>query len=82
MSERSPAAGTVRLDAGDAAELIEMLSFLADWLDDSDSADLAGSLRRFTSGGYSLADLQADLARFTFLLGDDGERFFNGPGQQ
>lgn len=83
MPERRPAAGTVRLDPGDAAELIEILSFLADWLDDSDSsADFAGSLRRFTSGGYSLADLQADLARFTFLLGDDGERFFNGSEQQ
>lgn len=37
MPERRPAAGTVRLDPGDAAELIEILSFLADWLDDSDS---------------------------------------------
>jgi hypothetical protein len=43
---------------------------------------LAGSLRRFLGGDvYDLAALQADLARFAFLLGDDGERFF-GPDQQ
>ena len=71
--------GPVHLDAGDAAELVEMLTFLGDWLDGSD-ADFAGSLRRFTTGGYSLADLQADLARFAFLLGDDSGRLF-GPGK-
>ncbi|AEA28866.1 hypothetical protein Psed_6790 (plasmid) [Pseudonocardia dioxanivorans CB1190] len=82
MSDNRESVGPIRLDAGDAAELVEMLAFLGDWLDSTDTADFAGSLRRFTSGGYSLADLQADLARFTFLLGDDGERFFDGPEQQ
>lgn len=77
---RSPT-GSIRLDAGDAAELVEMLTFLADWLDGTDTADHAGSLRRFTSGGYSLADLQTDLARFAFLLGDDGHRLF-GPDHE
>lgn len=70
--------GHIRLNAGDAVELVEMLTFLADWLDGADTAEHAGSLRRFTGGGYSLADLQADIARFTFLLGDNGERLF-GP---
>lgn len=81
MPEHRGPVSPIRLDAGDAGELVEMLAFLEDWLDGPDTADHAGSLRRFTSGGYSLADLQADLARFGFLLGDDGDRFF-GPNQQ
>lgn len=80
MPDHRGSVGPVRIDAGDAAELVEMLAFLGDWLDGTDTAELAGSLRRFTSGGYSLADLQTDLARFAFLLGDDGDRLF-GPNQ-
>ncbi|MFI8586739.1 hypothetical protein ACIGG9_18185 [Pseudonocardia alni] len=80
MPDHRPAGpGPISLDAGDAAELVEMLAFLGDWLDGTDT-DFAGSLRRFTSGGYSLADLHADLARFAFLLGDDGDRLV-GPSQ-
>lgn len=41
--------GALHLDAGDAAELVEMLTFLGDWLDGS-HADFAGSLCRFTTG--------------------------------
>jgi hypothetical protein len=72
----------VRLDAGDANELAELLAFLGDWLGSQDSATLQASLARFMStDAYDLANLQADLARFTFLLGDNGERLF-GPDQQ
>lgn len=71
-------AGDVRLDPTDAAELVELLTFIADWLDGRDAADtttLTESLTRFVGHpGYDLPTLQADLARFAFLLGDDGER--------
>ena len=40
------------------------------------------SLRRFAgTDGYELPALQDDLARFAFLLGDDGEQLLTG-GQQ
>ena len=43
---------------------------------------LAASLRRFVGvDGYELPALQADLARFAFLLGDDGEQLFTGDQQ-
>jgi len=71
--------GPILVDPADAAELVEMLAFLGEWLDSPDRPELSGSLRRFTSGGYSLTELQADLARVAFLLlGDDGDRLF-GP---
>jgi len=62
------------LDAGDAAELAELLPFLGDWLAVAEE-DLAASLTRFVgSGGYHVGQLRGDLDRFTFLLcGDDGE---------
>jgi hypothetical protein len=69
----------VRLDAGDAAELAELLQFLADWLA-RDPGRLGASLEQFVGHpAYGTAQLRQDLDRFTFLLGaDDGESLF-GP---
>lgn len=66
------------LDPGDFAELGELLTFLGDWLTGADTGQLDASLRRFVgTDGYDLTALRQDLARFTFLLGnDDGERLF------
>jgi hypothetical protein len=68
----------VQLDASDAAELAEMLTFIRDWLAGPDSAQLAASFHRYMGvDAYDLADLRTDIARFTFLLGhDDGEHLF------
>jgi len=72
------AAGEVRLEGSDGAELVELLGFVRDWLGGPDSEALATSLARFVgSEGYDLARLRADLARFVFLLGgDDGHLLF------
>jgi hypothetical protein len=72
----------VSLDAGDAAELAELLQFLSDWAA-RDHGRLGASLAGFTgSRAYDTRQLRADLDRFTFLLGgSDGERLFR-PGQQ
>jgi hypothetical protein len=69
---------SIHLDASDAAELAEMLTFIRDWLAGADSPRLAESFHRFMGvDAYDLADLRTDLARFTFLLGhDDGEQLF------
>ena len=66
------AASEVRLEAGEAAEL---LSLLGDWLVSGGKA-LAASLGRFAGDhGYDMAALRSDLARFAFLLtGEDGQR--------
>ncbi len=67
------------LDIAEAGELAEMLTFCAGWLAGPDHDVLAASLRRFVgTDGYELPALQADLARFAFLLGDDGERPVTG----
>jgi hypothetical protein len=68
------------LDAGDAAELAEMLQFLHDWLA-RDEYQLRASLEAFTgSPAYGICDLRNDLDRFTFLLGgNDGEPLFQPP---
>jgi hypothetical protein len=74
----------VRLEAGEAAELAGLLSFLGDWLV-SGGEVLAASLGRLVGGrGYDMAALGSDLARFAFLLtGEDGQRLFGGePGGQ
>lgn len=72
----------ISLDNADATELIETLAFLGDWLGGHDHELLVASLRRFVGvDGYDLQALQGDLARFAFLLGDDGERLFN-PDEQ
>ena len=69
----------VRLHAVDAAELAELLQFLAQWLA-RDPARLGDSLAQFVGHpAYGLAQLRDDLERFVFLLGgSDGEPLF-GP---
>ncbi|MHB8247199.1 MAG: hypothetical protein ACYDGN_18025 [Acidimicrobiales bacterium] len=67
----------VCLQAGDATEIKEMLEFLGDWL--ACAADvLAEALASFAGAAYNLSDLQADLARFDFLLDSDGNRLVFG----
>ncbi len=67
----------IRLDAGDAAELAELLQFLAGWLA-RDPGRLGTSLEQFAGHpAYNIGQLRQDLDRFTFLLGaDDGEALF------
>jgi hypothetical protein len=69
----------VTLNASDAAELAEMLHFLADWLQ-RDPGGLSASLEDFVGHpAYNTSRLHADLGRFVFLLGgSDGEPIF-GP---
>ena len=69
----------VRLDAGDAAGLAELLQFLAEWLA-RDPGRLGASLEEFVGNpACNLSQLRQDLDRFTFLLdGGDGESLF-GP---
>jgi hypothetical protein len=68
----------IRLDLGDAVELAEVLTFLADWLSGSQRQALADSLAAFIGHDrYNLDELHADLHRFVFLLGlSDGEQLF------
>jgi len=81
MTNHPDHAGGVHLAAEDAAELGQLFTFLSDWLDGHDTELLAASFRRFMgTTGYDLAELQADVDRFAFLLGDEGERLF-GPDQ-
>jgi hypothetical protein len=70
------------LDAGDAAELAEMLQFLSDWIA-GDHRHLDASLASFVGNrAYDTRQLRTDLDRFTFLLGgSDGEPLFQ-PRQQ
>jgi len=65
-----------RLDIADPIELAETLTFLRHWISGRDHDTLAESLHKFIGvDGDHLTDLQSDLARFAFLLGDDdGER--------
>ena len=71
----------IRLDPGDAAELAEMLTFLAGWLSGSQKQTLADSFAAFTGHpAYNTDALRADLHRFAFLLGEtDGEELFGEP---
>jgi hypothetical protein len=73
---------TVQLDASEAAELAEMLTFIGSWLT-SDPGPLTGSLEKFTGGtAYTIDTLRTDLARFAFLLtGEDAVRLFGGDQQ-
>jgi hypothetical protein len=73
---------SMSLDSVDAAELAELLGFLADWLA-SDPSRLGASLLTFAGHpAYGTRQLQDDLHRFAFLPGgNDGEPLF-GPGQQ
>ena len=63
---------TIRADH--AAELAEMLTFIADWTA-ADRERLTASLEAFLgSAAYNIAELHADLQRFAFLLGgSDGQ---------
>jgi hypothetical protein len=74
----------IRLDLGDAAELAQMLTFLAGWLSGTQKAVLSGSLATYVGHpAYNVDDLFADLHRFAFLLGEtDGEELFGEPGPQ
>jgi hypothetical protein len=69
---------TVRLDAGDAAELAEMLTFIGDWLDRDRNRLETLLLNYVGNDGYGIETLLVDLARFAFLLGgDDCARLFS-----
>jgi hypothetical protein len=64
------------LDAGDAAELAEMLSFLSQWLA-RDPGRLSASLEDFAGHpAYGIQQLRDDLDRFVFLLGSSDEEQF------
>ena len=71
----------IRLDPGDAAELAEMLTFLANWLSGSQKQALHESFAAFVGHPACNTDaLCADLRRFVFLLGaSDGEELFGEP---
>jgi hypothetical protein len=71
----------ITLDAGDAAELAETLTFLASWLTGSQKQILADSFAAFVGHpAYDTSSLCADLHRFAFLLGaSDGEELFGEP---
>ena len=71
----------ITLDLSDAAELAEMLTFLAGWLSGSQKPVLGNSLATYVGHpAYNVDDLRADLHRFAFLLGDtDGEELFGEP---
>lgn len=73
----SPDVADVCLRAEHAIELGELLEFLGDWLEGAPEV-FADALVGFCGGGYTVEDLRADLARFAFLLGGDGERFVGG----
>ena len=60
-----------------AAELGEMLEFLFDWTHSAPET-ISAALAAFTAGGYTLAELRVDLARFAFVLGGDPSRLFIG----
>jgi len=70
---------SVTLDAGDAAELAEMLSFPGQWLA-RDPGRLGASLEEFAGKpAYGIQHLRDDLGRFVFLPGgSDGEQFLTG----
>ena len=78
MDTAGVAAGEVRLEGSDGAELVELLGFVRGWLGGSDREALRASLARFVGReGYEVSELRADLARFVILLGgDDGQLLF------
>ena len=71
----------ITLDMADAAELAEMLTFLASWLTGSQKQILADRFAAFVGHpAYDTTTLCADLHRFAFLLGaSDGEELFGEP---
>ena len=71
----------ITLDTGAAAELAEMLAFLASWLSGSQKPALDESLAAYVGHpAYNTGTLCTDLHRFAFLLGaSDGEELFGEP---
>ena len=71
----------INLELGDAVELAELLTFLADWCTSSQQHALADSLTAFVGHRtYNVDELHADLHRFVFLLGlSDGQQLFGEP---
>ena len=71
----------ITLDTGDAAELAEMLTFLAGWLSGSQKQTLDESFAAFVGHpAYTTDALAVDLHRFAFLLGEtDGEELSGEP---
>ena len=71
----------ITLDTGDAAELAEMLAFLASWLSGSQKPALDESLAAYMGHpAYNTGTLCTDLHRFAFLLGaSDGEELLGEP---
>lgn len=59
----------------DMVELAELLEFLFDWLNHTSARR---ELDLFTGYSVRAAEVQADLARFVFLLGGPADRFING----
>jgi len=71
----------ITLDMGDAAELGEMLTFLASRLSGSQKQAPHESFAAFVGHpAYDTDTLRADLRRFAFLLGEtDGEELSGEP---
>jgi hypothetical protein len=71
----------ITLDLSDAAELAEMLTFLAGWLSGSQKPVLGKSLAAYAGHpAYNVDALCTDLHRFAFLLAEtDGEELFGEP---
>lgn len=57
----------VTLDAAEAIELAEALQWLRDWF--ASDPELARSMRRFSGGLLTLAEISAELDQFAFTLG-------------
>jgi hypothetical protein len=70
---------SVTLDASDAAELAELLSFPGRWLA-RDPSRPGASLEQFVGNpGYGIQHLRDNLDRFIFLPGgSDGEQYLTG----
>ena len=68
----------ITLDAADAAELAQTLTFLTSWLSGNQKQLLADSFAAFVGHpAHNTNALCADLHRFAFLLGEtDGEELF------
>jgi hypothetical protein len=72
----------LRLDVVDAAELAELLQFLAGWLA-RDPGRLGASPEEFAGHpACNVSQLRQDLGRFTFLLGGDDGESLSGPDRQ
>lgn len=72
----------VRIEAGEAMELGQLLDFLADWFG-RDDARLTAAYTDFVGhDAANLSELRDRLARFVFLLGEDeeGHRLFGDGG--